>query len=223
MKLKRSTQILFALALVMAAGVAVYEGTLVPERQIQEFKQKKVFGFTEDQVKSLVLTTPDRTIQFDRLPPAVNSSTSTWQLTLLNSTQKLELKETQPQPANEAYVSFLLGLLVNAQSDREIPISVDKKSEYGLSQPQATIEVKLDSDRLHTLVLGGRDFSDTFLYAIANPTTDTTKTLSVLLVSSNFENGVKRSLADWKLQPEKPKLEKPKPTQPKTQPKTGGS
>jgi Domain of unknown function (DUF4340) len=205
MRFKRSTQILFASALVLATGIAVYEGTIVPDRQEQEIKQQQVFSFTDEQVKSLLLTTPDLILQFDRLPPQPNSIQPRWQFTILNSSQKSDLKDTKPQPANEAYVSFLIDLLVSAKSDRVLSVSPEKKPEYGLDRPQATIEVKLEGDRTHSMALGGRDFSANFLYAIADPPADAKANLSVLLVSSNFENGVNRPLSEWKAEPEKPK------------------
>ena len=72
-------------------------------------------------------------------------------------------------PASEAAIAYLLDLLVTGKSNRILTVSAAQLSEYGLQQPQATIEVTLNDGKTHRLVLGRADFNRSFLYAQADP------------------------------------------------------
>jgi Domain of unknown function (DUF4340) len=100
-------------------------------------------------------------------------------------------------PANEAYVVFLLDQLVKGKGDR---VTVDPRVDYGLTQPQATIDVKLNDGKTHQLILGKPNFNKTSVYAIADPTTQANQSPEVLVISNNFENAVNRPLSEWKQQ-----------------------
>ncbi len=102
--------------------------------------------------------------------------------------------------ANEAYVVFLLDQLVKGKGDR---ITADPRVDYGLTQPQATIDVKLNNGKTHQLILGKPNFNQTSVYAIADSSTQANQSPEVLVVSNNFENAVNRPLSEWK-QPEQP-------------------
>ena len=80
-------------------------------------------------------------------------------------------------------------------------VTVDPRVDYGLTQPQATIDVKLNDGKTHQLILGKPNFNKTAVYAIADPTTQAERSPEVLVISNNFENAVNRPLAEWK-QPE---------------------
>lgn len=103
-------------------------------------------------------------------------------------------------PANEAYVVFLLDQMVKGKGDR---VTADPRVDYGLTQPQATIDVKLNDGKTHQLILGKPNFNKTSVYAIADPSTQANQSPQVLVVSNNFENAVNRPLSEWK-QPEQP-------------------
>ena len=98
-------------------------------------------------------------------------------------------------PANEAYVVFLLDQLVKGTSDR---IAIDPRIDYGLTQPQATIDIKLNNGKTHQLILGKPNFNKSSLYALADPTAPANPSPQVILVSNNFENAVNRPLSEWK-------------------------
>jgi hypothetical protein len=53
-------------------------------------------------------------------------------------------------------------LVVKGKSDRAIQVPVAQLQEYGLKQPQATIEVKLKNQTTHQLILGKPDFNRNF-------------------------------------------------------------
>ncbi|GET41078.1 DUF4340 domain-containing protein [Microseira wollei] len=101
-------------------------------------------------------------------------------------------------PANEAYVVFLLDQMVKGKGDR---ITIDPRIDYGLNQPQATIDVKLNNGKTHQLILGKPNFNNTSVYAIADPTAQGNQSPQILVISNNFENAVNRPLSEWK-QPE---------------------
>lgn len=225
MKFKKSTALLVASALILGTGVFIYEVTIAPQLERDQLARQKVFNFEMDQVKSLTVETPERTLNFVPVETKPESGERQWEMTVLQSSTKSEINGRKPIPANEAYVSFLLSLLMNAKSDREIPVSDALKVEYGLDKPQATIDFTLKNENKYELILGKRDFSDTFLYAIANPSADPNAKLSAILLPINFENGVNRPLSEWKAdsettdkkittEPETPSQDAPKKDEP---------
>ena len=110
------------------------------------------------------------------------------------------LKAPVQAPANDAYVSYLTNLLVTSGRDRALEVSPDQLSEYGLDRPQATVEIRLKSQQTHTLRLGSANFDRTSLYAQVDPTQETADAIAVLLVPSDFENAINRSLTEWQAQ-----------------------
>jgi hypothetical protein len=183
MKLQRTTLILLLLALGMGGFVYFYEIQGTPQRQEAREKQQQIFTFEEDQIQSLNVKTRNQTLQFER---AKDSKTG-WQMQVPDRA-----------PASEGAIAYLLDLLVSSKSDRVLTVPAAQLSDYGLQQPQATVEVKLQDGKTHRLVLGQPDFNRSFLYAQADPPTPQPAQISVLLVSTNFENAVNRPLAEWK-------------------------
>ncbi|MGB3560364.1 MAG: DUF4340 domain-containing protein [Geitlerinemataceae cyanobacterium] len=202
MKFKKSTVFLFASAIVLGTGVFIYEVTIAPQLEETKLQQQKVFDFELDDAKLLTLETPERTLEFSRVESETESAEPQWEMKVLNSSQKLELNDDRSFAANEAYVSFLLSLLINAQSDLQIPLSPEQKTEYGLDKPQATIDFTLNNDERYQLILGGRDFSDNLLYAIASSSAEPNAKPVAILLPTNFENGVNRPLSEWKAEPD---------------------
>lgn len=136
--------------------------------------------------------------------------------------------ETPGVPASDASVAFLLNLLATGKSDRTLVMTdpAKQRKEYGLDEPVATVEVKLNNQESHRLILGKPDFNGTFLYAQADPPADQSEALEVLLVSPDFQNAVNRPLSEWKSSEKNPKPSESssKDKDSKTPPKgTGGS
>jgi len=65
-----------------------------------------------------------------------------------SSKPKWLMKAPSQTPASDASVSYLMNLLAKGKSDRAIQVPVAQLQEYGLDQPQATIEVKLKIKQL---------------------------------------------------------------------------
>ena len=230
MKLQKSTWILILGAILLGGIVYVYEIEGRPQREATKALENQLFDFQENDVQSVTLKTQEKTLLFERnsQPPAGNSTQPKWLMTVLEmakSTPTPTPNQTPvaiatpptptPQatpiapppetnltkvPANEAYVVFLLDQMVKGKGDR---VTVDPRVDYGLNQPQATIDVKLNNGKTHQLILGKPNFNNTSVYAIADPTVQANQSPQVLVISNNFENAVNRPLSEWK-QPEQP-------------------
>ena len=184
MKLQRTTLILLFLALGLGGFVYFYEIQGASQRQVVAAKEQQIFSFEEKQVQSLIVNTKGQRLKFERQDKA---GKPTWLMTSPNVT-----------PASDASILYLMDLLVKGKSNRTIQVPAEQLEQYGLAQPQATVEVKLNNQRIHQLILGKPDFNRSFLYAQADPLTKPTGSVNVLLVSTDFGNAVNRSLSEWK-------------------------
>lgn len=111
--------------------------------------------------------------------------------------EKDEVKLLTETPANEAYVAFLLNELATGKSDR---IIADPRIEDGIDKPLAIVDITLNNGKKHQLILGNLNYNNTALYAVADPPTQLTKPLDILLVPIDFQNAVNRPLSEWKQQ-----------------------
>lgn len=185
MKLQRTTLILLLLALSLGGFVYFYEIRGSSQREEVKDNKQPIFSFKEDDVQSLTIKTQKQTINLEH---SGKSEGTKWLM-----------KSPSVVPASDAIVGYLMNLLVEGKSDRTIPISSDRLSEFGLDRPQATIDIKLKNQQTHQLILGQPDFNRGFLYAQVDPATQSSKgNINVLLVSTDFENAVKRDLSEWK-------------------------
>lgn len=291
MKLKRSTQGLLIAALILGVGVAVYEGTIAPERQAQQEQGDRLFKFAALDVQRITIETSDQVLQFDRLETALNVplnqegefTTTDWQFVRLDSTKaagdRQESSESQdetaatsdeaselaspeaesaeaenleaenpevaeaenpesaspeaenpevaeaenpeaenpelaesdtavdpesnaattadkPTPARQAYIDYLFNAVNGASSDRSISAPANRRAEYGLTTPTLRLTIELKNGTRHTLEIGNRDFTQSFVYALLDTPKDATQ-LSVLLLPPNFINAFDRDLAAW--------------------------
>ncbi|MEW5860905.1 MAG: DUF4340 domain-containing protein [Cyanobacteriota bacterium] len=189
MKLKRTTWILILLALSLGGFVYFYEIKGAPQREAAQAKQKEIFSFEKDQIQALTVKSQEQTLKFERVTQeAVDKpSISQWQM-----------KAPSDAPASDPSVSYLLDLLVDGKSDRTLSIFANQLQEYGLDKPQATVEVRLNNQQTHQIILGKPNFNSSFLYAQVDPPAQTPQQLEVLLVPIDFEYGVKRPLSEWK-------------------------
>jgi predicted membrane metal-binding protein len=186
MKLQRTTLILLLLALSLGGFVYFYEVQGASQQQLALTKQQQIFSFEEEQVQAFTVKTQKQKLLFER---GVKAGKSLWRMKAPSNTL-----------ASEASVSYLMNLLVKGKSNRTIHVPATQLQEYGLNQPQATIEVKLKNQQTHQLVLGKPDFNRNFLYAQADPSAKPNGNVDVLLVPTDFENAVNRQLSEWKSQ-----------------------
>ena len=175
--MQRTTWVLVAIALALGGGVYVYEFQQ-PQREATE---AKIFEFEESAIQALTIIQPEQTLRFER----TNSELQPWQM-----------KQPEAVPASDAAVSFLLNLLVKGKSDRTFTISPAQKSEYGLANPLAEIEVTL-KDQQHKLILGKPSFDNKFIYAQVDSADQNEEDLTISLVPIEFQYAVERELSEW--------------------------
>ncbi|MBO3457878.1 DUF4340 domain-containing protein [Aetokthonos hydrillicola Thurmond2011] len=180
MKLQRTTLILILLALGLGGFVYFYEIKGATQREEIKEKKQQIFSFGTADLQSLIIKTQNLSINLER------------------QNNKWMLQSPEVMPANDAVVSYLTNLLVKGKSERTLLIPANQLGEFGLDQPQATIDVKLKNQKTHKLILGKPDFNQHFLYAMVDPIAKPSGSTNVLLVSKDFENAVRRDLSEWK-------------------------
>ena len=183
MKLQRTTWILVALALVLGGVVYFYEIQVKPKQEAIQAKQKQIFDFEEKEIKRLTIEKEEQVLEFER----TDDENNPWQM-----------KQPEDVSASDASVSFLLDLLVEGKSDRSFTIPPNQSKEYGFEQPLATVKVQLENQETHELILGKTDFNEQFLYAQADPPSETEQELEIMLVPKNFQYAVEREFEEWK-------------------------
>ena len=186
MKLQRTTLILLLLALGLGGFVYFYEVQGASQQQIAKNQKQQIFSFEQEQVQSFTVKTKEQALSFER---ADKAGKPIWRMKAPSNTL-----------ASDASVSYLMDLVVKGKRNRTIQVAASQLQEYGLAQPQATIEVKLKNQQIHQLILGKPDFNRNFLYAQADPPTKPAGNVDVLLVSTDFENAINRQLSEWKSQ-----------------------
>jgi hypothetical protein len=100
-------------------------------------------------------------------------------------------------PADEAVVAFLTSLLFSPR-ERVVQVPATRRSEFGLDQPLATIEITTVNQQRHSLILGRLNFDRTGLYALVDPSVDPNADLSIMVVPTSFESAVIRNESEWR-------------------------
>jgi hypothetical protein len=184
MKFQRTSIALVFAALALGGYVYYTESKKPPQIDQAKSDEKPLFNFKEQDVQAFTVQTPKQTLAFEKAGNWI-------------------LKRPEVAPADEGAVAFLLNLLATGKSDRTFTVPAAKKSEFGLEQPSATVEVKLNNQQNHRLVIGKPNFNRNFLYALVDSPDN--QDLSVLLIPINFQNAVDRPLIEWKRDKPKPK------------------
>lgn len=190
MKIQRTTLVLMLLAILLGGFVYFYEFQWKSQQEQVKKKQQQLFSFKEDDVKALKITTPSETINLERSP---ESGKTKWLM-----------KSPDNVPANDGTVAYLLNLLETENTERSVSTPASELEQFGLKQPQATIDITLNNQKTHKLVLGKPSFDNRFLYAQNNFATTPDGNFEVVSVSQKFENAIKRSLSEWKFVENKP-------------------
>ncbi|AFY57137.1 hypothetical protein Riv7116_4723 [Rivularia sp. PCC 7116] len=207
MKLQRTTLVLVLLAILLGGFVYFYEFQWKSQQAEVKKKQQQLFSFKEEDVKNLKITTPSETITLERAP---ESDKTKWLM-----------KSPDNVPANDGTIAYLLNLLETEKSERTLNPPASQLGEFGLKQPQATIDITLNNQKTHKLVVGSKpSFNNQLVYAQKNLATKPDGNTEVILVSNKFENAVKRSLSEWKAVEIQQQTPSPTPTVNPTLPTT---
>ncbi|MBE9013499.1 DUF4340 domain-containing protein [Pseudanabaenaceae cyanobacterium LEGE 13415] len=183
MKFQRTSLILVFAALVLGGYVYYTESQKPPQVDEAKSDEKPLFNFKEQDVQAFTVQTPKQTVVFEKSP--------NW-----------TMKKPEVAPADESSIAFLLSLLASGKSDRAFTIPASRKSEFGVDQSSAIVDIKLANQQTHRLVIGKPNFNRNFLYALVDPPAN--QDLSVLLIPINFQNAVDRPLIEWKRDKPKP-------------------
>jgi len=110
---------------------------------------------------------------------------------------------TAPQQAvaEEGAIAFLLARITGAVG-QTLEINADQLADFGLDQPEATIQLKANGET-YELLLGGPDFSGSKRYVRAIAPEDATADLeegvstTVYLIGETITGGVERPIEEW--------------------------
>ena len=144
MKLQRTTLVLLVLAILLGGFVYFYEFQWKSQQEQVKKKKQQLFAFKEDDVKALKITTPSETINLERSPEAGKT--------------KWLMKSPDSVPANDGTVAYLLNLLETEKTEQSVNTPPSELAQFGLKQPQATIDITLNNQKTHKLVLFCREF-----------------------------------------------------------------
>lgn len=200
MKLQRSTVALVGAALILAAAVLVLESQ-APRRQASdqpadgadqagpaETDGQPLFDFAETDVVALQVQRSQETLAFER------DAAGNWRMTRPRAAE-----------AEAAAIAFLLSRLTSDAPLREITLAAEQQQAYGFDPPAATVELTLQDGKTHTLVLGGRDFSGSSLYALIDPAAlplaADAEPVPLYIVSPDVASAVERPLPEWTVAP----------------------
>ncbi|MEA5462818.1 DUF4340 domain-containing protein [Leptothoe sp. PORK10 BA2] len=176
MKLQRSTGILLAVAIALAATVAIIE----TRKGTPSADGETLYDFTETDVSSFSIELEDERLAFAK-------TDDTWQMT-----------EPDAAPADPSSIAFLLNIITSDLIQETIVVNPSQLETYGLDQPTATIELTVDEES-YTLTVGDEDFSDTSLYVMTAQDVATADSVDVYLMPKRLEDGLKRPEEEWLL------------------------
>lgn len=145
--MKRSTLILFLVAVV--GGALVYYLLIKPGKPRDEAADasKPAFNFKREDLTGIAITRAGQTVNLE------------------NQNNKWVITQPLNAAADESLVNSLVGDLVTARIEREIPLEGDRLKNFGLTEPAIKLDLKLKDGKQHHIELGAKDFSGSFAYA----------------------------------------------------------
>ena len=153
--IKKST--LFILLGAIALGAAVYyfdwkRGQKEAEKSTAD-TTKPVFSIPAgSEIVSLVITRPQVA---GEAPTHLEKQNGIWQI--------LQPLQTE---ADQHIVGSIVETLGNSRIESNQPGTPDRLKAYGLDPPAVSVEFKLQNGTQHTLKLGNKDFTNTYVYGL---------------------------------------------------------
>jgi hypothetical protein len=194
--MQKTTLFLILIALGLGGYVYFYEIRSSSQQETATASQQSLFSFAEEDVQRLEIESGE-TLEFVRLENNVNS----WRM-----------KQPEDSPAEAGTIVFLLDLLVEEKSSKTFTVEANQLENYGLNNPLATINIELQDNTNHQVVLGNPTFDEEQIYAQINPAEGETQTISILPI--DFQYAVDRSLSEWKQSPPAEEQQTPDPDLP---------
>ena len=202
--MQKTTLVLVLIALGLGGYVYFYETRSSSQEETVTASSKSLFNFEEEDVQRLIIDKGNgQTLEFIRL----ETTASNWRM-----------KQPEGSPAAESSIVFLLDLLVKTSSPKTFSVEKKQLEAYGLNNPLATINIELNNEMKHQVVLGNSTFDDEQIYAQINPEENDSTEIYILPI--NFRYAVERSLSEWKQSSPSEKEETPEtdlPSPPETE------
>jgi Domain of unknown function (DUF4340) len=189
MKLKSSTLVLMAAALLSTGGIYLWEQSRSPQDLASDPKKatKPLFDLKETDITQLTIASKNPTLKLEK-------NAKGWQLAA-----------PKAGPANEGTVTFLLNLLATGTSEQTLQVEPAQLKEFGLEQPTATLSFQLKNQKTHQVVLGKQNFNQSAVYAQIDSDSATAKKGEVVLVPTGFLDAINRPLSEWQVKASSPK------------------
>ncbi len=172
--MKRSTGVVFLMALALAAFVYFYEVKRKPASDTSSANTKPVFSLASTDVKEIKIQRAGTSMGFER-------QSDGWYM-------------TQPRPlrAEGSALDGIASEFTFVTVERTFPATPDNLNSFGLKEPTVTVDFKLNNGMSHQLRFGSKDFSASLIYALI----DDGKEIS--LVSDAIYTGADKSPDDFR-------------------------
>jgi hypothetical protein len=146
--MKRSTGIVFLLALALAAFVYFYDVRRKPASEASTESSKPAFSLTSTDVKQIKIQRSGTTMNFER-------KSDGWYMTQPRSLR-----------AEGSALDGLASQFSFVSVDRTFPATPDNLNSFGLKDPAVTLDFTLNNGSSHELRFGSKDFSGSSIYAL---------------------------------------------------------
>jgi Domain of unknown function (DUF4340) len=146
--MKRSTGIVFVLALALAAFVYFYDVKRKPATEASSESSKPAFSLTSTDVKQIKIQRAGTAMSFER-------KSDGWYMT-----------QPRSQRAEGSVLDGLASQLSSVTVDRTFPATPDSLNSFGLKDPAVTVDFTLNNGASHELRFGSKDFSASSIYAL---------------------------------------------------------
>jgi hypothetical protein len=187
MKFNRTTISLVILALALTGFVFFREiknqGFNITPKTEKLGKKEKIFLFDTNEIKTITIQVNDNKISFEK----TEDNNQPWQMT---TPQKIT--------ASDAAMSFLINLFSQAENKLEIPVTENKRQEFGLDISQNQIWLTLNNGQEYHIILGKPNFDDTQIYAEIKFPESVNSKQKFFLVSKSFQYAIERDFEEWK-------------------------
>ena len=165
--MKRSTGIVFLVALVLAAFVYFYEVRRKPASEASSETSKPAFTLTSSDVKQIKIQRAGATMDFER-------KSDGWYMT-----------QPRPQRAETSALDGLASTLSFVSVERTFPNTPDNLNSFGLKDPALTLDFTLNNGTSHDLRFGSKDFSASSIYALIDNGKDISLMADSLYTNAN--------------------------------------
>ncbi|NOT61799.1 MAG: DUF4340 domain-containing protein [Acidobacteria bacterium] len=172
--MKKSTLLLLALAVI--GGALVYYLEIKPgkPRDEEADTSREAFKLTREEIQQITLTRGGQTFAFE------------------NKDNKWLMTQPVSGTADETALNSLIGDLVSVKITRDLKASAEEVKSYGLAEPKVKIDLKLKDGKSHSIQLGGKDFSESNVYAKVDGSND------VSLIAASLLTNADKGLNDWR-------------------------